>query len=213
MSRYILLILLVLVIPWSLQAESKIESILKKVEARYGGRGFSASFKQTSTLKALELTDSASGSLFIQHPGRMRWVYEKPEKQIIVSNGKSLWVYRPEDNQVMIGDARVYFSNGKGASFLSDINIIRSKFEVSIEKETTSKFVLKLIPKEKKFEISMIHLHIAKQTNDLVMIASYNTYGDETLIKLTAFRYDLDLDAKLFHLEIPKDADILQLEE
>ena len=78
------------------------EKILEKLEVRYNTADFSADFFQESTLKALDITDTASGKVWFKHPGMMRWEYKTPENYAIISDGKNLWIYRPEDNQVVI---------------------------------------------------------------------------------------------------------------
>jgi outer membrane lipoprotein carrier protein len=98
-----------------------LDKIIEGVEKIYDVPGFSAQFVQESTIKAMDLTDVASGKIFVKRPGMMRWVYEKPYKQIIITNGKKLWIYKPEDNQVMLGKApasqvQYYTSGTKGRS-------------------------------------------------------------------------------------------------
>ncbi|MCK7504218.1 MAG: outer membrane lipoprotein carrier protein LolA [Desulfobacterales bacterium] len=109
-----------------------LDYILKEVEKRYTGSQFSADFLQESTIKSMEITDFASGRLYVRYPGMMRWEYEKPERQVIITDGKKLWIYRPQDNQVMVGGAPVFFRDGKGASFLSDIRLVRKKFNIQL---------------------------------------------------------------------------------
>ena len=79
-----------------------VEAILAGLQKRYNADGFSARFDQTSTLKAMEISDSAAGTIAVKPPGKMRWSYMAPERQIIISDGKSLWIHRPDDNQVMV---------------------------------------------------------------------------------------------------------------
>ena len=110
-----------------------LSQIMKGIEKKYALSGFSARFFQSSTIKAMDITDTASGRLLIKHPGMMRWEYEEPDRQIIISDGFQLWIYRPDDNQVMIGKAPAFFGDGKGASFLSDISRIRENFTISLE--------------------------------------------------------------------------------
>ncbi|WP_207680418.1 LolA family protein [Desulfonema magnum] len=187
---------------------------MDKVEKRYEGQGFIARFDQKATLKAMELTDTAFGKVFIKRPGMMRWEYEVPEKQIIITDSKTLWMYRPEDNQVMTGNAPTYFGDGKGASFLSDIKVIRKNFIVTLEKNSNPDYhILKLVPKEKKYDIDAIYLSISKTTSDVARIVTYNSYGDETLIELSKFQFNQNLDDAMFSFTIPEGTDILQLEE
>ncbi len=102
-----------------------LDEIIGRVEKRYMDSGFSVQFVQVSTLKAMNIEDTATGRLFVKHPGMMRWEYEKPDKQTIITDGTKLWIHRPDDNQVMIGKAPSFFGDGKGAGFLSDIKRVQ----------------------------------------------------------------------------------------
>ena len=196
------------------KASLTLNEIIAKVESRYAASGFSAHFDQTSTIKAMEITDTASGKVFIKPPGMMRWEYEKPDKQIIISNSKKLWVYRPEDNQVMIGRALFFFGNGKGAGFLSDIKLIKQKFNIILEKKNADNFyILKLLPRDKTFDISVIYLSISKNSFNIVRIVTYNSYEDETQINLKNIRFKQDIENSMFSFKVPKGTDILRLDE
>jgi len=60
------------------------DDIIKKVETRYTLPGFSANFFQVSTIKAMKITDTAYGKAFFKRPDKMRWEYEKPDRQTII---------------------------------------------------------------------------------------------------------------------------------
>ncbi|MBW2568613.1 MAG: outer membrane lipoprotein carrier protein LolA [Deltaproteobacteria bacterium] len=191
-----------------------LDEIMAKVEDKYAESGFSAHFDQISTIKAMEITDTASGKVFIKPPGMMRWEYEKPDKQIIISNNKKLWVYRPEDNQVMIGKSPFFFGNGKGAGFLSDIKLIKQKFNIILEKEMAdNSYILKLLPKDKTFDISVIYLSISKNSFNIIQIITYNSYEDKTLIDLKNIRFKQVIEDSMFSFKIPEGTDILRLDE
>lgn len=191
-----------------------LDKLLEKIEKRYAGPGFSAEFEQQSTITAMEITDSASGKLFVKRPGRMRWEYVLPEAQIIISDSNDLWIYRPEDNQVMIGKAPSFFANGKGAGFLSDLKTLRSEFTVTLEKpDTKGNPVLKLIPPKKSADLTEIHLTISKNADTIDQIVTLNSYGDETRIQIRKYRFKQDLADDLFLFEIPNGADVLQMDQ
>ena len=59
--------------------------ILDRMEAQYTGKSFKAEFAQETTLKAMDITDFATGKMFVRYPGMMRWEYDKPEKHTIYS--------------------------------------------------------------------------------------------------------------------------------
>jgi outer membrane lipoprotein carrier protein len=190
-----------------------VQDIIGGVEKKYGATGFLAHFNQKSTLKALQITDKAEGRAFFKYPGMMRWEYEKPARQQIITDGTTLWIFRPDDNQVMIGKASSYFGEGKGASFLSDIKLIRKSFNVSLEeKDSDENYTLKLWPKEQNLDLAVIYLLISKHTFDVTRVVTYNSYGDETIIEFGAPEFKKDVDDSLFRFEIPDGADILSLD-
>jgi outer membrane lipoprotein carrier protein len=191
-----------------------LDDIVKRIENRYAVSGFSADFFQVSTIKAMEITDTASGKAFFKRPGRMRWEYEMPDPQIIISDSKTLWIYRPDDNQVMIGSSPSFFGDGKGACFLSDMKLIRQKFSIILEKkEDYGYHVLKLLPKEKTFDVSVIYLSVSAMTFDVFRIVTHNSYGDETRIALSNIQFKLNLDDSMFSFQIPEGVEVLQLDE
>lgn len=190
-----------------------LDAILDNVEQQYSGNGFSARFSQESTLKAMEITDTASGDVVIQRPGKMRWVYEEPEKQTIITNGKDLWIFRPEDNQVMIGKAPDIFGKGKGAGFLSDIGTIRKSFRISLETASSdTAYKLKLLPISGSADLAVIYLWVSKTDSTIVRVDTINFYGDETRIKLLDQRFDTTIDDSLFKVDIPEGMDIIHME-
>jgi outer membrane lipoprotein carrier protein len=194
-----------------------VNQILDRVESKYTNSKFSADFFQKSTIKAMDIADMASGKVFIKYPGMMRWEYEKPDKQIIITDADKLWIYRPEDNQVMTGKAPTFFRDGKGASFLSDIRLVRQKFDISLEDgektESDMFYYLKLVPHERTMDISKIRLLISKNTFNVLQVITQNSYGDETRIDLINSAFGVDLDDSLFSFSIPEGTDVLQIDE
>ena len=194
-------------------ADPKLENIIAGVEKRYSGSGFFARFTQTSTLKEMGITDSASGSIHVKHPGMMRWEYEKPDPQVFITDSQTLWVYRPQDRQVMVGEAPAYFGSGKGASFLSDMKQLRENFAIRREQLDTDLFyVLTLYPKMQKVDVSVIYLSISKTSYEIVQIVTLNSYGDETRIIFTDFRFNQGYDSSFFKFKIPEGTDVLRLD-
>ena len=195
-------------------ASFSLDEIITRVEKHYSGTGFSAQFTQMSTIKAMDITDTASGKAIFKRPGKMRWEYETPERQIIITDGNTLWIFRPDDNQVMIGKAPSFFKGGKGFSFLSDMKEIRQKFDIRLEEKAPEGFfVLTLFPKEKTYDVVKIQLIISKKVFDIVEIKTYNSYGDETWFGFSNIQFKQKIDDSLFHFNIPKDAEVLNLDE
>ena len=190
-----------------------VDQILDEVEKVYTAAGFSADFIQVSTIKAMEITDSAAGKLSVKYPGKMRWVYQTPEEQIIVSDGEHLWIYRPQDNQVLRGQAATFFGDGKGAGFLSDIRKIRDDFSITLEDIRFGEFYsLVLVPRQKTWDLVRINLLVSKQDYHITQVYTYNAYEDVTRIEFSNLVFNGAMEPSLFEFKIPDNVDILELE-
>lgn len=190
-----------------------VDQILGKVEDVYTETGFSADFIQASTIKAMEITDTAAGRLMVKYPGKMRWIYQEPERQIIVSDGKHLWIYRPEDNQVLRGQASEFFGEGKGAGFLSDIRKLREDFHVTLEDIRFGEYYsLMLAPIRKTWDLVRINLLVSKLNYQIKQVYTYNAYEDVTRIEFTNLEFDVSMDPSLFDFKMPANVDILELD-
>ena len=190
------------------------DEIIEKLESQYGGADVQAEFVQESTLEAMDITDTATGRVWFKHPGMMRWEYETPDAHAIITDGKTLWIYRPADNQVIVGDALMYFGNGKGASFLSNIELIKEEF--TVEKAAARKpghYTLKLVPRQKELDLSEIYLNIDTNTFIANSVSTRNAYGDETRITFHHIEFKENISPAKFQFEIPGGADVVQLEE
>jgi outer membrane lipoprotein carrier protein len=191
-----------------------LDYILKEVEKRYTGSQFAADFLQESTIKSMEITDFASGRLYVRYPGMMRWEYEKPDRQVIITDGKKLWIYRPMDNQVMVGSAPVFFRDGKGASFLSDISLVRKKFNIQLARaEGEYLYELRMKPIEGTLNVSEIRLYITPRSYHIARIVTLNDYGDDTRIDIVSPQFNANLEPSLFSFEIPPGADVQKIDE
>ena len=196
------------------EASLSLDDILNRVEKRYSGGGFTADFLQESTIKAMKITDFARGKVFVKYPGQMRWEYQEPEPQIIITDGIKLWIYRPEDNQVMTGGAPAFFRDGKGASFLSDVKIIREKFNIAMDTTAEELFYrFTLFPREKTLDITEVRMAVDKKNFTIVRIVTINQYGDATHIELINHRFDVQLDDALFSFKVPAGVDELKIDE
>ncbi len=188
--------------------------IIARLENRYTGKDFSADFSQESTLQAMDITDTATGKAWFKHPGMMRWEYETPEKHAIITDGKTLWIYRPVDNQVVVGDASAYFGNGKGASFLSNMSLLKEMFTVTREPPAgDGVYTLKLVPREQQLDLSAIIVNIDRQTFDILQVITKNAYGDETKLRFSNLKFSDNLAQSLFEFQIPPGSDVVELDK
>lgn len=193
---------------------ANVEQILKGVEQRYAGKGFTATFFQESILKAMQMTDTAEGRLTVKRPGKMRWEYSVPEPQTIITDGLSMWIYRPKDNQVMVGKAPAFFGDGKGAGFLSDVRQIRKSFTLTLQlAENSNYYRLKMIPHKPTPDLADIFISVAVGSYQIDQVVTHNAYGDETRFVLNEYQFNIDPDDTLFTFTIPDGVDVVKMDK
>jgi outer membrane lipoprotein carrier protein len=114
---------------------------------------FRSTFELSSGGVVLKFPKSSSqgqGTVAIKKPGRMRWEYSKPEKQIIVSDGSHIYSCFPDtkecDDPLTVppddeAPSASLFLAGKG-DILRDFNVAR------VQSPVPGTLALRLIPKK-----------------------------------------------------------------
>lgn len=89
-----MLLLLALLFP---PVPNDAASYVKSFEARYrAAKTLQATFLERYTENGAVVRTEA-GTAFFRRPGKMRWEYEAPEKDLFLVDGKTAWFYVPSD--------------------------------------------------------------------------------------------------------------------
>ena len=85
---------------------SEAQLITAKLEARYhGAHTLAAAFLERYSENG-QVVRSEAGTAYFRRPGKMRWEYESPEKNIFLVDGKTAWFYVPADHTVTRAPAK-----------------------------------------------------------------------------------------------------------
>jgi outer membrane lipoprotein carrier protein len=77
-----------------------------KLEARYrGAHTLAATFLERYS-ESGKVVRSEAGIAYFRRPGKMRWEYESPEKNLFMVDGKTAWFYVPADHTVTRAPAK-----------------------------------------------------------------------------------------------------------
>jgi outer membrane lipoprotein carrier protein len=112
----------------ALAAPSLEEAVAALEQAQRRVTDLKAPFRQSSYNKTLNQTVEARGTLYLKKPGRLRWEYQTPTPQEIVSDGSKLWIYTPELKQVNVTAAPQALA-GPAGSFLQGLGQVREHFQ------------------------------------------------------------------------------------
>jgi len=130
---------------------------------------------------------------------------------LFVTDGTTLWMYQPKEHQVTVGKADEVLGGSQGASFLSDIRLLRQEFRIDLDPNGSDQFArLKLTPRQNSFDIASITLTINRATDDVVEVLTINQYDDTTRIVFHDIVFHQSFPDALFHFDIPEGVDVLE---
>src|SRR5712691_743541 len=90
----------------SLADAKQVKELVARLEARYrSARTLQATFLERYTENG-RVVRSEAGIAYFRRPGKMRWEYQSPEKNLFLVDGKSAWFYVPADHTVTRVPAR-----------------------------------------------------------------------------------------------------------
>jgi outer membrane lipoprotein carrier protein len=114
----------------------------------------------------------------------------------------------------MVGAAPVFFRDGKGASFLSDIGLVRRKFSITLNRADGENFYeLRMVPREGTLNVAEVRLSVTPRTFHIARITTLSGYGDDTRIELVNPQFNANLADGLFSFEIPPGVEVQKIEE
>ena len=120
------------------KATEKINTkkILARIREQYRKeQAFSGRFTQQTTYSDSNETTLSLGLIWIQGPDKMRWEYQLPEKQLLVSDGRTLWYHTPDLNQVMTGSVKDIKEARIIINLLSELKEQLKGFKLVVTKE------------------------------------------------------------------------------
>ena len=150
-----------------------------------------------------------TGRVSYKRPGRMRWAFDPPQTETVVSDGQKLYDYQPDLNQVLEMPIGRAFKSAAPLAFLLGIGNIRRDFNASLTAPAPSDPLLRvlLVPKSGGDRIEM---GLNPSTYDLMAVKVIDAMGNVTSIRFSSVRTNLKLADSLFHFEVPPGADLVQ---
>jgi outer membrane lipoprotein carrier protein len=203
-----LAMLFALAVPAAAQAPT-LDDVIRGVESAYGKMtDLKGEFTQSALNKSLNQTIDAKGVVYLKKGGKLRWEYDEPTKQEIVSDGKTIWIHTPQLNQVNTGAAPEALS-GPAGSFLSGLGSLRQHFNVRFlnpaqPKDGDGNVVLDLTPKQPLPTLSRLVLALDAKSYDVRKAVVYDQFDNTVTMTFTKVAVNTGLPDKLFVFVPPK---------
>ncbi|QPJ66378.1 MAG: outer membrane lipoprotein chaperone LolA [Candidatus Nitrohelix vancouverensis] len=209
MSRLLLFALLILC-PGPAHAENDTLATMEAIQKQYElVKTFSAEFSQKSYVKMMGKAQQSSGTVVIKKPGKMKWVYNAPDPQVLISNDKTLWLYVPEEGQVSQMPVENVYSSNAPALFLSGKGKLMESFKTTGIKKIDRELVVSMVPKQEDHSLTRLALYADNKSFQITGATVYDKLGNQTEIRFTKIQINLDVPEATFQFVKPQGAELL----
>ena len=193
---------------------ASLEEVVAKVQEQYEIHSdFKAQFVQEATIKTLGKKQQAEGMVYFKKPGKMHWIYRKPTKQEIVSNGETLWTYRPEEKQVVVAKMAQAFQSKAPSTFLAGIGNLKRDFQARFVTEPSpgTDYSLELTPLESQGSLEKLFLLVDRKNFYILQARIQDAMGNITQISFSKIQFDNKLSDSLFTFTPPKGVEVFNM--
>ena len=149
---------------------------------------------------------SAQGTLYLRRPGKFRWDYTAPYKQLLVGDGNKVWFYDTELEQVTVKNQTATLG-GSPALLLSGDRPLEESFTIVERGKQDGLDWLELSPKAKDTEFSSVRLGFG--ASDLEAMELTDGFGQTTHLHFTHVRRNPVLETDLFKFVTPEGVDVI----
>jgi outer membrane lipoprotein carrier protein len=185
-----------------------LDMLLDRVQQHYQStKSFSAKFDETIT-RAGAPPIQRSGLIYYQKPGKLRWEFEGPQSETIVSDGTTIYDYDPALNQVVETPLTEASRSDAAAAFLLGAGNVKRDFKAEAIKAPNSGGLVQVVltPKQggQRFEAG-----IEQNTYNIATLSISDAMGNRTNLSFSNITLNPPLHASQFKFTPPDGADIV----
>lgn len=214
--------------PPSTGADAKL--VAAKLESRYrAAHTLQATFLQIYSDNE-RIVRTEAGTAYFRRPGKMRWEYESPEKNLFLVDGKTAWFYVPQDHTVTRAPAKQSSDWRTPLALLAgEMKLSRICVRVELttaekpaapdnvvlhcplrgEQNTPSSASNKSSPNHDDGPDQSVFLEIVPTTGDLARVVVREKGGIGVEYKFANWQFDPPVAESLFHFEAPRGVAIV----
>ncbi len=210
-TAYALVLLLVALNPCNKINALTINQVLDKVQLFYESiHSLRASFIQKVNLPEGKV-EISYGKVWIEKPGKMKWIYEKPEKFFIISNGKKIYIYYPDEKQVLVFLYKKSLSSKLALEFVNG----KAKIEKDLKLESfkvlnENYWKLNFLPLKRDSLIEKLSLVVNLATGEVKEICLFQSTGEKIDLLFKKIVYNVKLPPDFFSFKPPKNVEIVE---
>lgn len=170
-----------------------VDEVLDRLKTTYADvPSVEADFVQTSTGMSYPQPLVQRGTVALERPGSMRWVFVEPTEQQYLSDGSTLWVVNEADKTCTIF-RQLDETLARYFDFMTGMADVRDNFVTTLGEAVEGRDVLVLKPKQAESTIGTIHIQVDRETGLVAGFLVVSPFGDRTDVQLTNVRTGRDI--------------------
>jgi outer membrane lipoprotein carrier protein len=166
-----------------------------------------AHFEQQVFDRAGKVVDRSSGTFAFARPGKFRWTYEKPHRQLLVGDGVKLWIHDPDLNQVTVKRMDRMISSTP-AALLAGRDDITTLFTLRDAGTADGLNWVDALPKAADTGFERVRLGLSGRT--LAAMELNDQLGGRSVLRFSEMKANAALPADTFTFKPPAGADVLE---
>ena len=166
-----------------------------------------ARFDQQVLDRAGKVVEKASGTFAFSRPGKFRWVYDKPHKQVLVGDGMKLWIHDPDLNQVTVKRIDKAISSTP-AALLAGKDDITALFTLRDAGAADGLTWVEASPKAQDTGFERVRLGLQGKT--LAAMELHDQLGGRTMLRFTELKPNAAVPPDTFKFTPPQGADVIE---
>ena len=166
-----------------------------------------ARFEQQVFDRAGKVVESASGTFTFARPGKFRWTYDKPHKQVLVGDGAKLWIHDPDLNQVTVKRMEGAISSTP-AALLAGRDDITTLFMLKDAGSADGLAWVEASPKAADTGFERVRLGLNGRS--LAAMELHDQLGGRTLLRFVDLKANAPVAPQAFVFVPPKGADVME---
>ena len=196
----------------AVKPQSALPRALLNIEKNYTqSKTTEAEFEQTNFAALTGVKKQSSGYVSLKYPDKFRWETLKPDKSLLVSDGRFFWFYTPpfdEGERGQVIQKKTSEVQSQLASSLLSGAFSKMK-DVKIQKISATKF--KLLPKKGSAgTVSSAEITINPKKNTIDAVRLEHEGGNTAEIKLKNIRLKTKIDDGFFKFTTPPNTDMIK---
>ncbi len=171
---------------------------------------YRAEFEQVVLGQLGDVVQTATGTMHIERPGRLRWDVDEPYPQLVVADGDRVWIYDPDLEQVTVQPFASTVA-GTPAMFLTDTARLDESFRVAAD-PTAGQADRRFVLAPRNPDPSSLFRTVTLTFSPDGLLTGLEVVDQLDQVTRMVFRHgrlNPVLDSELFEFEVPEGVDVI----